>query len=342
MKFAITIPSGPQFMPTVATAFRSIAAQKNNVAVALCDVSDAPEIHSFADQYDDLISYRRHGQDAGQSAAINEGWLNIAGDIYGWLNVDDFLAPNAMEIVSNHFEKNPDVDVIYGQSLIIKDGKIRGRHSAVEPMSDLIFRSNIISQPSCFVRRKALFDVGLLDEDLHYVMDWELWVRLFEGGAKFMQIPDVLSCVLWHEDAKTASLDKKRYAEIRSVMSGRASWKQLWVSQTNFLIEHFADYGMAQPVFRKIRSGLLNMHKGTTVKAPNSTEIFHYEETEKNLKIELGRPMESTLFINKDKVGQFSGDLIELSNSFLPGTVYKLKIKNSANQPIGWQSLEFC
>ena len=342
MKFAIVIPAGPVFSPTIEKTFQSIAVQNAEVAVALCDVSDSVEIKGFADQYSNLIAYRRYGPDEGQSAAINEGWSKLDAEIYAWLNVDDYLAPNALEIVSEYFRSNPSVDVVYGQSLIAKDGKIIGQHTAVEPISPLMFRSNIISQPSCFVRRKALFDVGLLNESLHYVMDWDLWIRLYEYGAQFSCIQDQLSCVLWHQDTKTATLAPKRYAEIRSLMKGRASAWHIALSQINFLIEHLADYGALQPLFRVIRAGMSKIGRRAKVRTVENIALFHFCDGERGVKITFKRLVASDIYVDGERVFEGEADSVMLPVSIAPETVYNLRMQSKNGEALDWECLEYC
>ena len=252
MEFVITIPAGPDFDPRMKLTLESLHIQKAKVKAALCDVSDDSKCHALIHSYEDLISYTRHGPDKGQSDAINEGWRAVQGDIYGWLNVDDFLAPDALEIAERIFTDNPDIDVVYGQSLIMEGKSFIGLHSEVRPITDDIYRSNIISQPSCFVRRSALFNVGLLDVDLHYTMDWDLWARLYEAGAKFHYVPEVLSVVAWEQTTKTASFNMQRYKELLRLPRRHAGRCAAQRTALSFLLEHLSQYGFAQPVFRTL------------------------------------------------------------------------------------------
>jgi len=52
--------------------------------------------------------------DQGQSDALNKGFRMATGDVVGWLNTDDRYRPGCFRAVVDAFEKNPDVDVLYG------------------------------------------------------------------------------------------------------------------------------------------------------------------------------------------------------------------------------------
>lgn len=260
MEFVIAIPAGPRFDPRITSCLASLRAQNVKVKAALCDVSQDQRCIDLAESYSDIIDYTRHGPDLGQSSAINEGWRAISGDIYGWLNVDDYLAPHALERVKTLFAQHPDIDVIYGQSLILEGKELIGLHSEVRPINPELYKTNIISQPSCFVRAKALFEVGLLNEELHYTMDWDLWVRLYESGAKFHYVPDVLSKVSWDEHTKTSEFNLIRYREIIQICRRHESWLSSQRTALSFILHHAAQSGWAKPLARLILSVVRKKH----------------------------------------------------------------------------------
>ena len=70
-----------------------------------------------------MITHLESGPDGGQAAAIKKGKASIPGDIVAWLNADDYYFPSALKKVSSVFEKNPHVDVVYGDAVhVTADG----------------------------------------------------------------------------------------------------------------------------------------------------------------------------------------------------------------------------
>jgi glycosyl transferase family 2 len=70
---------------------------------------DATPNHSVQDVLDNftgILSYRRHGQDSGQSAAIQEGWDHTDGDIFASLNSDDLLCCRGVFFLWEIISKN--------------------------------------------------------------------------------------------------------------------------------------------------------------------------------------------------------------------------------------------
>jgi hypothetical protein len=68
------------------------------------------------------------------------------------------------------------------------------------------------------VRRAAVERVGGLDPRLHYVMDWDLWLRLERAGCVFHFLEAPLAAVRVHEGTKTLSGAAERYSEIRALL----------------------------------------------------------------------------------------------------------------------------
>ena len=167
--------------------------------------------------YGDRIAFVSQ-KDRGQSDAINQGLRRVTGDVACWLNSDDVFTPHAIPIAVDAFERHPDVSFVYGRGWNANEaGDIVG-DSGVLPFDlwRLIHQRNFIQQPSCFFRPSLLEKVGFLDEGLHYVMDWELWIRF--SAHKGLYIDDYLSCNRLYGDNKTQSGQWRRWREIRDMV----------------------------------------------------------------------------------------------------------------------------
>lgn len=220
--FAISVPVGA-WHPFLPQALASLKAQGPGVAVALLDASGDARVKALGEANADWLAFRRHGPDKGQSDAILEGWANLEGDWLGWLNADDILMPGALAQIRAAHAADPSLEVIYGHSTILDDsGAMTGYHFNVEPPGDRLMQAGIISQPSCLFSRAAYDRAGGLNRDLHYTMDWDLWIRLYKDGAKFGFVDAPLSMVLWGADTKTASLNQRRRDELQAIIAAHA------------------------------------------------------------------------------------------------------------------------
>jgi hypothetical protein len=214
VRFSISTPIG-SYHPLLPQCLASLRAQSASMSVALLDASSDRRVARLADEYGDVIRYRRHGPDAGQAAAIREGWAHTDGEVLGWLNADDLLFPDALVAAARVFESDPAIDVVYGHSAICdQDMRFTGYHWAVSPPGDALRLGCNISQPSCFFRRRVTEAVGGLDGSLHYTMDWDLWLRLDAHGARFSFLDAPLSAVFWGAGTKTSGFNAMRRKEL--------------------------------------------------------------------------------------------------------------------------------
>lgn len=142
--------------------------------------------------------------DNGQANAINKGWRYTKGEIISWLNSDDLLAPGAIRRAVDALCSDPHLAGVYGDCVYINDRGIPlGKHPS-RPYSyeELVIKAkDFIPQPGTFLRRHFVEQVGMLDENLHYVMDYDLWLRL-GMYAPFKYLPFETSFSYVHKAAK--------------------------------------------------------------------------------------------------------------------------------------------
>lgn len=65
-------------------------------------------------KYEPWLAGWRCEKDAGQSAAINEGWGRATGEVLGWINSDDWYHPGALAAVGRRFAAEPSVTWVSG------------------------------------------------------------------------------------------------------------------------------------------------------------------------------------------------------------------------------------
>jgi glycosyltransferase involved in cell wall biosynthesis len=164
------------------------------------------------------IKYRWLSEkDKGQSSAINRGFRMAEGEVVAWLNSDDYYTDGALAAAVPAIRREGSLAMIYGDGYLVNiEGNAQGAYLS-EPLFDLwklIHLYDFILQPSVFMNRAALEKAGLLNEDLHFIMDWELWIRLSRFG-RIRHIPEKLSCARTHRGTKTGSAGLQRWREIR-------------------------------------------------------------------------------------------------------------------------------
>ena len=157
-------------------------------------------------KYEHWLSYWISERDRGQSHAINKGFNRSTGVILGWLNSDDVLLPGALATVAA-FLPRPNEPVLIAGRAEIRDVSVARTiwvfDRIPQTFSDTFSLEAYFPQPSVFFTRKALTLAGFLREDLHYSMDFELWLRMMTRHVSVALIEQHLSWMRQHEDAKT-------------------------------------------------------------------------------------------------------------------------------------------
>jgi len=155
-------------------------------------------------------------KDKGQADAINKGFRMAEGEVVAWINSDDYYLPGAFRTAAAAIGPDSSLAMVYGDGFVVENGSGSKRASGIEPFFDLwklIHLYDFISQPSVFLRHDSFEKAGYLDERLHYIMDWELWIRVSSSG-RYAPYPRPLSCARLHPGAKTGSAGIKRWKEI--------------------------------------------------------------------------------------------------------------------------------
>lgn len=126
--------------------------------------------------------------DKGHADAVNKGWRMAKGKILTWLNADDcYAVPDAVRQVVEHFQENPNTDLIYGDYKVLSEqgkvisGVVRPREWDLEYAIKHCFYT--ITQPASFIRRSILEKVGFLDSEVCHNDDHELWLRIGLRGT---------------------------------------------------------------------------------------------------------------------------------------------------------------
>ena len=122
-------------------------------------------------------------KDGGAAEAINHAISLAQGEIIGWLNSDDLYAQEAVARAVDHFGKHPTHQMVYGEGQHINmAGEVIGRYPSKPPSTplDVFAEGSFICQPTVFMRRAALAEVGTLDADIRTAFDFDLFVRFFK------------------------------------------------------------------------------------------------------------------------------------------------------------------
>ena len=168
--------------------------------------------------------------------AWNRAIRIATGDYLTSANTDDRHKPDALEIMANKLDANPDAALVYADCYVtptenaVWGGAHKISHEAPYTEGRLNwpdFDPALLTR-MCFAGpqplwRKTMHDVaGYFDESYLVAGDFEMWLRMVATGARFERIPDVLGLFYWN-----ASQQGRAMAEQSGMESRRAvqAWK---------------------------------------------------------------------------------------------------------------------
>jgi glycosyltransferase involved in cell wall biosynthesis len=141
--------------------------------------------------------------DRGQVDAINKGLSRARGDIVAWINSDDLYMAGAVREAVRVLQRDPGLGMVYGDGLMVDaDGKLLDRHyyRTYDVLDLLCF--NVLLQPTVFMRRRVLEEIGHLNKGYDLILDHELWIRMV-AHSPIRHVPSFWAVERTHESAKT-------------------------------------------------------------------------------------------------------------------------------------------
>ncbi len=205
----------------IEATIRSVLDQGVDVEYLVADGGSTDRTIDVLRRYEGRLRWHS-GPDAGQSDGVNKAIAATSGEIVGWLNADDLYAPGAIAAAAAALRSRPDLGMVYGGAQWVSAaGEPLGEFVSVEPfdLRRLLRVGNYIVQPTVFFRRAAFEAVGGLDASLHYVMDYDLWIRLGSAYPVAM-LDDTIARVRVHAGTKTITGGEPRWAEMEEMIRG--------------------------------------------------------------------------------------------------------------------------
>jgi glycosyltransferase involved in cell wall biosynthesis len=159
-------------------------------------------------------------KDKGQSDALNKGFQLATGDIVGYIPSDDYYAPGTFQIVTDYFSAHPDAKLLTGDYFIVDERNIiHDTYVRWYKKFLWLFNShqtfvfaNYSNAQSTFWKRELFQEFGLMDTSLHFVFDYEWWLRV-SSKYKIHLIQKPLGYFRIHKGSKSGSQYIKAFKE---------------------------------------------------------------------------------------------------------------------------------
>lgn len=221
MKVSIVTPSYNQ-APFLAETIESVLTQDYpDIEYVVVDSSSTDDSLEIARRYVKQLHELVVQEDAGQVAAINAGFARTSGELMAYLNSDDTLLPGAVSEMVAEFEADPDLVMVYGDSVYTDEHSNRTGVLVSRPWDPVYMVrvcENHVPQPSSMWTRGAWELAGPFDERAYYFFDFEFFLRLSVLG-NVKQVRREWSTYREHNRSKSASgsvgkpADYERFAD---------------------------------------------------------------------------------------------------------------------------------
>jgi glycosyltransferase involved in cell wall biosynthesis len=204
----------------------SVRTQKSDaVEYIVVDPGSTDGSRELIERNADYIDVAVLEPDEGPADGLNKGFARARGQIFGYINADDRLAPGALEFVADFFSRHPRIDVLCGAIGMI-DGS--GRPSVRSRTADLFdltrYAAGIctVGQQGTFFRRKAFERAGGFNKLNRISWDGELLVDMALAGARFATARKILGDFRIYPESITGS---QRHAELFAAEQRRLAEK---------------------------------------------------------------------------------------------------------------------
>jgi len=163
-------------------------------------------------RFRDCIVCIRNESRKGVSFSRNRAILQCQAEWIKFLDADDVLAPYALDALRNSLrDMQPTVQVLVGGMHRVTDCQYCDYLEGTGDSFKSILNWNPFLPSTAFVRREALLNVGMFDEQIDFEEDWDLWLKIHEkfGPSAFRAVRQPI-CYYWIQGADRKK--KKRTA----------------------------------------------------------------------------------------------------------------------------------
>lgn len=255
LRFSVVIPTLNQAETIEDTLLSLIHQNYPDLEIIVADGGSTDATAAILNRYREQLSAVLPGPDTGQSNAINKGFARASGAIFFWLNSDDYLLPNTLWRVAACFQADANLQFAVGAGDVISLDHHFLRHIPPLPMDEATMlnwkNDQWVMQQCCFWTKGLWQSVGGVDEQLHLLMDYDLWFR-FSCRTKAAMINEKLAVMRYYPDAKTVKQRSKTSEELAYVYAKNGAFTSLREQVAALVVQR----GTSEDYLNRIHSSL--------------------------------------------------------------------------------------
>lgn len=168
-------------------------------------------------------------KDSGMYDAVNRGYRRAQGELLAYINCDEQYLPGALKQVSDCFDRNPGLDVVFGDCIVVNaDGSYRCERRALTPQLAHTWVSGNLSflTAATFLRRRVIDQYHVwFNPAWRDVGDGDWTQRLIKSGARMAVLPELTS--VFTETGSNMNLGANATREKKEFLNAAPRWAQL-------------------------------------------------------------------------------------------------------------------
>lgn len=178
-----------------------------NVEYIIVDPGSTDGSRDIIERYRDQLDLIVYDPDKGPADGLNKGFFRASGEVFGFINSDDYLLPGAISKVMEVFNEQPSVSVVSGHTRMVdRDGvKINDFYSRRFSLTRFVYGASVLAQQSTFFHADLFRRVGGFNVENRVAWDHELWADFAMEGGCFYILNEWLAAFRLYEGTISAS-----------------------------------------------------------------------------------------------------------------------------------------
>lgn len=140
--------------------------------------------------------------DTGPADGLNKGFSKAKGEVFGFINSDDFFLPKALVKISDHFDKEGLNSFVSGGGFIEnKNGSLQSVTPSRMTLNSCLYGACTVFQQGTFFPAAMFHQIGGFNTNNRTCWDGELFADFLAAGYPHTVISGALAVFRLHEDS---------------------------------------------------------------------------------------------------------------------------------------------
>jgi glycosyltransferase involved in cell wall biosynthesis len=177
-----------------------------DIEYIIVDPGSTDGSREIIDSYGDRV-IRIYENDHGPADGLNKGFARATGQVFCFINSDDFLLPSALNTISQYFDNNPSTDVVLAAGLQVNEQGIQvlSFYPSKVSKSKYVYGAVTFFQQGLFFKSSLFKEIGGFNVDNRISWDGELLLNFMLVDAHIHRIMNKVGAFRIYPESITGS-----------------------------------------------------------------------------------------------------------------------------------------